>query len=200
MRGGAERPSRPDATVLRMEPAQRLLRDKFFRWQCRIRQMSVREADGRPISGMRPRVELSDQAVLGQVTTLILKSDPTVTAQLRHMVRKTHDPAERYAAALRFLAEAYYQAAETFAEEITALFGMRSALADRLAQAGACVLTFERYEQRFCLPCDVREAEQSDPLFQATYWHNSLFNPDLPAGVRVLAFRPRWQTAVAEPE
>jgi hypothetical protein len=133
------------------------------------------------------------------MTTLIVKSDPAVTMQLRHMVRQTQDPAERYASALRFFAAAYYQEPESFADEITALCGQGFTLAEQLLQEQGCALEFEQYNQRFHIPCQVRETAKSDPLFQATYWHNSLFNANLPAGVRVLALRPRWQTAVADP-
>ena len=41
----------------------------------------------------------------------------------------------------------------------------------------------------------VEELAESDAIFQNTYWHNRLFNPNLPAGVRILAFQPDWSHA-----
>ena len=38
---------------------------------------------------------------------------------------------------------------------------------------------------------DVASLNQDDELFQATYWHNRLFNPTLPGQVRILEFIPR---------
>jgi hypothetical protein len=38
---------------------------------------------------------------------------------------------------------------------------------------------------------DVRPLNEGDERFQATYWHNRLFNPTLPGNVRVLGFNPR---------
>jgi hypothetical protein len=160
--------------------------------------MAVRKADGRPTAGMVPKVKPASGASGGRMTTLIVKKDPAITMQLRHMVRQTQDPAERYASALRFFAAAYYQEPESFADEITALCGKDFALAEQLLQKQDCVLAFEQYSQRFHITCRVRETAKSDPLFQATYWHNSLFNANLPAGVRVLALRPHWQTAAAD--
>jgi hypothetical protein len=187
--------------VVRLEAAQAALRDHFLGWQCRLRQMAVRHAGGRPTSGMRPdlRLEGAEQA-LGPITVLILRKDPReATAQFRHLVRKTQDPAERHDAALKTLAAAYYQRPREFSDELTALFGPASDIADRLLESGRCVLEFEQYSQRYRLPCAARGLAEDDPAYQATYWHNALFNPALPGGVRVLGFRPEWARAEADP-
>ena len=44
--------------VVRLEAAEAALRDHFLGWQCRLRQLAVREAGGRPTSGMRPELRL----------------------------------------------------------------------------------------------------------------------------------------------
>ncbi len=190
-----------EATVVRLEAAQAALRDHFLGWQCRLRQMAVRQAGGRPTSGMRPEVRFAEaDQPLGAITTLIVRREPhEATAQFRHLVRKTQDPAERYDAALETLAAAYYQRPQAFSDELTALFGPASDLADQLLAAGHCVLDFEQYSQRYRLPCAARNLGQDEPAFQATYWHNALFNPALPGGLRVLAFQPDWARAEAEP-
>ena len=190
-----------DGTVVRPEAAQAALRDHFLGWQCRLRQMAVRQAGGRPTSGMRPEVRLAEaDQPLGAITTLIVRREPReATALFRHMVRKTQDPAERHDAALETLAAAYYQRPREFADELTALFGPAPGLADRLLAAGRCVLDFAQYSQRYRLPCAARNLGEDEPAFQATYWHNALFNPALPGGVRVLGFQPDWARAEAEP-
>ena len=187
--------------VVRLEAAQAALRDHFLGWQCRLRQLAVREAGGRPSSGMRPEVRLSAAGPpLGAITTLILRREPAeATAQFRHMVRKTQDPAERYASALEMLAAAYYQRPREFSDQLTALFGPGSEIAEPLLAAGHCLLAFEQYSQSYTLPCSVRALAEDDPAYQATYWHNALFNPALPGGVRVLGFQPDWALAEAEP-
>lgn len=198
----AQAMSGDNSEVVRLEAAQAQMRQRFLGWQCRLRQLAVRQADGRPTSGMRPSVGLEPAGEsLGEITVLIVKSEPEeVTAQFRHLVRKTHDPAERLQGALKHLQAAYYQRPLEFADEMTALFGPDSALAERLVAAGACRLDFEQYRQRYRIPCSVRDLPEADRAFQATYWHNSLFNPNLPAGVRVLGFKPHWSHAEAEPE
>jgi len=37
----------------------------------------------------------------------------------------------------------------------------------------------------------VTEFSEQDSAYQATYWHNHLFNPTIPGRVRVLGFTPR---------
>jgi hypothetical protein len=188
-------------TVVRLEAAQQILRDHFLGWQCRLRQISVRQEGGRPSEGMCPHVRLAGEATpASRITVLVLPADLEATAdRFRHMARRTHDPAERYKAALTFLAAGYYQQPSSFNDELTALFGAESPLAKSLLAAGYCRLDFEQYRQRYELACTVRELPANEPLFQATYWHNALFNTALPAGVKVLGFRPDWAHGQADP-
>lgn len=177
------------------------LRDHFFGWQCRLRQLSVRGAGGRPTSGMRPDVMLpGEDGAAARITVLIVKANPEEAIdRFRHLYRRTHDPVDRYDAALAYLAAVYYQRPAEFADEMSALFGPGADVAAWLSAAGRCVLRFAQYEQSYALPCRVRALDEVDPAFQATYWHNALFNPDLPTGIRILGFQPEWDDATAEP-
>lgn len=183
-----------DSEASLLDASAQAARREFLGWQCRIRQLSVRQAGGRPTSGMHPAVMLpeSDEKLTHVVVLIRRKASPQDTSQFQHMVRKTRDPAERYDSALRFLAAAYYQRPDEFSDGLTALFGPLSTVADRLVEAGACRLVFEQYEQRFCLTCRVSELAPADAAFQFTYWHNSLFNAAIPGDARVLEFRPCW--------
>ncbi len=148
---------------------------------------------------MRPSVLVSGKE-LGPITVLIIKRDPKdITTQFRHMVKRTHDPADRYDAALKILAAAYYQKPLEFSDEMTALFGPDSEFVKTLLKGGCCTLAFEQYSQTYRVPCKVRKLLERSAAYQATYWHNSLFNPVMPSGVQVLAFRPNWRRADAEP-
>lgn len=200
-KGGHPLASDQSATVVKLEAAQSALRLGFLGWQCRLRQMAVRNAGGRPTSGMRPRLSLNEGAVdLGSITILVVKADPQETTdQFRHMARRTHDPAERYKAAQNFLAAAYFQGAADFSDELTVLFAAESEIVRRLLAAQGCQLHFEQYSQRFLLPCDVRRFRPGDPFYEATYWHNSLYNTNLPAAVDILGFQPDWARAEADP-
>lgn len=186
-------------TVVRLEAAQQALRRHFLGWQCRLRQLAVREAEGRPTQGMRPEVFLDDRAA-GRLTLLIVQAEPSEsTAEFRHIVRRTHDPKERYSSALKLLQATYYQYPEDFSDVMTALFNAASPTAQDLLSAGRCRLRFEQFNQRYELPCGIRALRREEPGYQATFWHNALFNPNVPGDAQVLAFIPDWAEAEAEP-
>jgi hypothetical protein len=187
--------------VVRLESAQAVLRDHFLGWQCRLRQMAVRQAGGQPMHGMRPQMVFGQETASAvEVTVLIVQHDPfESTAQFRHIVRRTRDPAERHENAVKYLSSAYYQQPREFSDELTALFGPGLPLVEQVLQAGACTLDFDQYSQRYRLPCTVRRIAPSEPAHQATYWHNAMFNANLPAGVQVIGFRPDWSRAEADP-
>jgi hypothetical protein len=127
------------------------------------------------------------------ITVLIVPAEPAATIKLfQYQVLRTQDPVERYDKALEYLAGNYFQRPDEFSDELTALFAPEAALVGTLLQLGQCRLVFEQYTHRYRLPCGVAEFAAEDARFLATYWHNRLFNPNLPAGVRVLGFRPDW--------
>ena len=176
-----------------------VLRLHFLGWQCRVRQLAVRQHEGRPTPGMRPGVRL-DGMPAGDITTVLVKSDPVhFVARFRYMHQRTQDPAERRQSALEFLADAYYQRPQEFSDRLTALFGSESGIADRLVETGRCELAFHQFSQSYRIPCTVAELAGADPGFEFTLAHNRLFNPGMPPGVRVLGFTPNWPAAQAEP-
>ena len=183
--------------VVLTEQAAAALRDDFLGWQCRIRQLSARQGGGRPTAGMRPRLlSPTGEELAPAITVLIVEEDPAdSTALFRHQYLKTNDPIERYEKAVEILSAGYFQDPQSFGDVMTALFGADSAAAAALLNHGGAVLEFEEYAQAYRLPCRTTELATADALFQATYWHNRMFNPSMPPGVRVLSFAPDWKHA-----
>ena len=184
---------------MRLDGASGELRDRFLRWQCRIRQIAMRREDGRPSSGMTPLVSGPEGSVARIVTVLSKRPEHSVTMELRHLARRTHDPAERRENALKLFAERHYQAATEFSDTLTASFPPESETAARLLEARECRLDFEQFGQRFRLHCAVRRLSEHNPLREATFWHNLLFNPLLAADCIILGFEPDWGRSEAEP-
>jgi hypothetical protein len=185
-----------------LAPAAEALRDHFLGWQCRVRQYAVRHAGGRPTAGMRPRaLDRAGAAVAPALTLLILPREPSdSTEAFRHVAKGTHDPRERYDKAMQLLAAAYYQHPRTFSDVMTGLFATGPAVpAAVLLEAGACILEFEQYSQGYRIPCAVAALAPEDAAYRATYWHNALFNPNIPAAIQILTFTPDWSRASADP-
>jgi hypothetical protein len=174
---------------------------RFIAWQCRLRKQSMREHGGRPSAGMGAGVySVSGGDEQSQVQFLILRRDSEPrTAEFRHIVRKTPDSSEWLKNGLRILAEMHYQETDQFQNRISALFGLNSALADALLDAGACHLKFSEKGIDYGFDFDVEALAEADELYQATYWHNRLFNPTLPGKVRILGFTPRLDDLQKKP-
>ena len=187
------------ANVVRLDAARDALRRAFLAWQCRIRQIAVREHGGRPTPGMRPLLEVAARQV-GPITVVLNKRDGGATAaQFRFLVKRTHDPADRYDAALRHLAAAYYQRPDSFSDRLTAVFAPQAELPGQISGRTDCVLTFAQFSQTWRLPCAAELLAPDAAEYQTTYWHNALFNPHLPGGVQIIAFAPEWARAEADP-
>ncbi|MCZ6722886.1 MAG: hypothetical protein O6938_03095, partial [Gammaproteobacteria bacterium] len=90
--------------------------------------MSMRELGGRPTPGMSAGVySVSGSEEKGRMNFLIVKQDPDFfNTELRHIIRKTQDSAERLKSGLRILSERHYQDDFNFSDELTALFGLDS--------------------------------------------------------------------------
>ena len=177
------------------------IRDHFLIWQCRIRQEAMRTAGGRPGEGMRPRVLLRNGQVISEgVAVLLVPKKPRESTEFfRFQVQKTNDPAQVYEKGLQFLQGTHFQKARKFSDELTALFPNTSSVASALLEAEECILEFSQFAQRYRMICKVREFSRSTPPWQATFWHNRMFNSGLSEDVRVLGFRPDWKSAQAAP-
>jgi hypothetical protein len=182
-----------------MKTAEDALMKAFLGWQCRLRQLSVRNDEGRPSPGMRPTLRVAGQNA-SEITVVIIKRDSDRwTSEFQHIFKRTHDPKERFEAALRYLQSSYYQEPLSFDDRLTAVFGMTATVPKQIAGRTDCMLVFEQFRQTFELPCKADRLEVEDPSFQATYWHNALFNPAMPAGVQIVSFHPDWSRAEADP-
>ena len=164
----------------------------FIAWQCQLRKRAVRAEGGRPSSGMQPRVtRLDGSEILAAMTVLILEKDPTASTHMfRHFGRQSHDPRQRYEKVLKLLAAEYFERPELFADLLATQFAQGSETATELVQTDLCVLSFREGERAFRLECKVAALRETDPFYQATYWHNYLFNPGLGPRVQVLCFVP----------
>ena len=173
------------------------LQQRFLGWQCRLRQIAMRQGEGQPSDGMQPRVLLrEDGRHSGSITVLINRwSAESDASQFRYLVQKTHDPADRFVNGLNFLSATHYQRAHEFSDELTALFQSSGLLVRALLAKQACTLVFSQFSAGYILPCTVRQLVADTPAYQATYWHNRLFNSRMPTDVIVVGFKPDWNIA-----
>jgi hypothetical protein len=166
---------------------------RFISWQCRLRKLSVRELGGRPSAGMSTGVfSVAGGEEQSRMNFLIVRKESQErNDEFRHIVRKSPDSSQWVKDGLRILSELHYHEEKEFDNQLTALFSLDSNLAYALIKAGECHLKFSQDSVEHEFDFDVVSLNQDDDNFQATYWHNRLFNPTLPGKVRVLGFNPR---------
>ena len=77
----------------------------FLKWQCRVRQIAMRENSGRPDESIMPLLflDLSEEPIGSAITLIHKLPEYSLTAELFHMAKKTFDPAQRRDQALQFL-------------------------------------------------------------------------------------------------
>jgi hypothetical protein len=150
------------------------MRKIFLGWQCRVRQMMMRDEGGRPTDAITPSLTLpGSETPMGHIITLMSKLPAySVTPELTFMAQKTPDTAK------------WREEALTFSPHSTGAATIRAA--DRVT------LAFDAYGQRFDLECKVWKLSRRNPLYQATTAHNRLFNPGLHPDTEVLGFEPNW--------
>ena len=177
------------------------LRNGFLKWQTRVRQIAMRDSDGRPDDAITPELWLpgADEA-MGHIITVLNKSPGySLVPEMTHMAARTNDPAERRQKAIEFFSSTYYQKHKEFSDILTSTFPPESPGAAAIRAAGTCVLKFDAYNQQFDLQCKVWRLAAHNPLYQATIAHNALFNPSLPPGTEVLGFEPDWAASKSDP-
>jgi hypothetical protein len=190
-----------ESNVVNLGSAAGALRDEFIAWQCRLRRFAMREAGGRPSPGMRPAaLNHAGGPIADAITVLLARHDAgRVARNLEFQFKRTQDPLDRYEKAVTAFSADFYQHPANFSGGMSALFNGGSPTLRRLLESapealGApyCVLAFDEGSRCYRIPCDVELLAATDPVFQATYWHNALFNPDLPPDSTVVAFVPDW--------
>ena len=174
-------------------------REEFLTWQCRIRQIAMRDDGGQPTKGMQPSVWLAGGNRLIDAMNILLIPGETKesTAFFKFQVKKSNDPKDVMEKGLQFLQSTFYHDAPTFNDEMTALFSPYSDSAVMLLESEQCLLVFEQFNQTFKLVCTVRELSSEEASWQATYWHNLMFNPAVPGDARIVGFTPFWEKSNA---
>jgi hypothetical protein len=135
------------------------------------------------------------------LTVLLSRTDAATTAKsFEFQFKRTQDPLDRYEKAVAFLSADYYQYPASFTGVMTALVGAGTSVLQRLLVQRQCTLVFHQFSHGYRVPCDVQILAPEDVLYKATYWHNAMFNANLPPDVVIVAFVPDWVYASRQRE
>jgi len=173
----------------------------FLGWQCRLRQLSCRQSEGRPTPAMMPDLILDGELEsLGTVLTILNKLPQfSQTKEFKNIYLKTHDPKQRREDALRIMCESYYQLPEEFSDLLTAAFVPSSSGVLSILEVKNGRLEFSDLGQRYSFAVAIRQLSSDDASYQATFWHNALFSLASDPNMIIIEFEPDWSSAVADP-
>ena len=87
----------------------------------------------------------------------------------------------------------------SFSDILTATFPPQSPRVAAIRKAGHCRLVFSGYGQSYQIECKIWALTKKNTLYQATFWHNLLFNPALHPDTMILGFEPDWTKSKSEP-
>ena len=177
------------------------LRDYFIGWQCRLRQIAMREYGGEPLPGLRPKVSTKSGAIiLPAMTVLLIERDSSAsTAFLKFQALRHNERQRTFEAGVRFLGAEHYQAPELFSDVVTAVFSKESEAATTMLRMREVLLDFGQFSQSFRMFCKVRRLKADEPFREASLYQTRIFNPAVPNDALVLGFTPDWKSAVASP-
>jgi len=102
----------------------------FVIWQCNLRQRNFRMFSGKPSEGTTALIldNKSNKEIASLRSVLIEKNSLNTAKMFEFMIKKTHDPEERFSKAVNFFAYDYYNTPNNFDGSFTATFSHKSDL------------------------------------------------------------------------
>ena len=164
----------------------------FVIWQCSLRQRNFRMFNGKPSDGTTALIydKKSNKEIASLRSILIEKECFNTTKMFEYMIKKTHDPEERFLKAIKFFASEYYNTPQNFDGSFTATFPFNSDLIKKILKKKKCIVEFFERDTGFYFPVHISKLKKTDTKWMYTFWHNSFFNSELNNNIDILYFSP----------
>ena len=164
----------------------------FVVWQCSLRQRNFRIFNGKPSEGTSALLlNLKTNSEILTIKSVLIEKNCLNTAKMfEFMIKKTHDPEERFSRVVKFFASEYYSNPEIFDGSFTAAFPENSEIVKKIIKKKKCIVDFFERDTGFYFPVNIYKLKKSDPKWLYTFYHNSFFNPTLHNNINILYFRP----------
>ena len=164
----------------------------FIVWQCSLRQRNFRMFNGKPSDGIIALIldNKSNKEIASLRSVLIEKNSLNTAKMFEFMIKKTHDPEERFSKAIKFFASDYYNTPKNFDGSFTATFSYQSNIAKKILKKKKCNVQFFERETGFQFKVLINKLKKNDAEWKYTFCHNSFFNPGLSENIEILYFSP----------
>ena len=164
----------------------------FVVWQCSLRQRNFRMFGGKPSEGtLALLMDIKKNTKISLIRSVLIEKDCLNTAKMfEFMIKKTHDPEERFSKAVKFFASDYYNTPKNFDGSFTATFPFNSDLVKGILKKKKCNVEFFERETGFYFPVNISKLKATNSKWMYTFWHNSFFNSELNNNIEILYFSP----------
>ena len=164
----------------------------FIVWQCSLRQRNFRMFNGKPSEGIKALIldNKSNKEIANLRSVLIEKNSLNTAKMFEFMIKKTHDPEERFSKAVKFFSSDYYNAPKNFDGSFTATFSHQSSIAKKILKKKKCNVQFFEKDTGFNFAVSVFKLNKTNSKWLYTFWHNTFFNPSLNEEIDILYFCP----------
>tara|TARA_B100000029_G_C17500987_1_gene932642 strand:+ start:719 stop:1264 length:546 start_codon:yes stop_codon:yes gene_type:complete len=164
----------------------------FVNWQCLLRQRNFRKFSGKPSEGTTATLyeKNSDDEIVNLRSILIEKKPLDSAKMFEFMIKKTHDPEERYLKAVKFFASEYFESSKIFDGSFSATFPHNSKIVKKLLKKKKLNVQFFESTNGFNFKVNITKLKKNDPIWKFTFYHNSFFNSSLDENIEILLFKP----------
>ena len=166
--------------------------NNFVNWQCLLRQRNFRKFAGKPSEGTLASIyDRKSNEEITNIRSVLIEKDVASSAKMfEFMIKKTHDPEERFSKAVKFFASEYYNTPRNFDGSFTATFPFQSNIAKKILKKKKCKVQFFERDTGFNFGVSVFKLNKKDSKWLYTFWHNTFFNPGLNEEIEILYFCP----------
>ena len=147
---------------------------------------------GKPSEGTSALLlDLKTNTKISMIRSVLVEKNCLNTAKMfEFMIKKTHDPEERFSKAVKFFASDYYNTPKNFDGSFTATFPLHSDLIKKILNKKKCIVEFFERDTGFYFPVNISKLKKTDTKWIYTFWHNSFFNSELTNNIDILYFSP----------
>tara|TARA_Y100000590_G_C15594964_1_gene967646 strand:+ start:665 stop:1210 length:546 start_codon:yes stop_codon:yes gene_type:complete len=164
----------------------------FINWQCLLRQRNFRKFSGKPSDGTIASIidKKSNKEIVNLRSILMEKNSLNTTKLFEFMIKKTHDPEERFLKAVKYFSAEYFENSKIFDGSFSATFPNNSKIVKTLLKKKKLNVQFFESPIGFNFTVNTKKLKKDDPIWKFTFFHNCFFNSSLDENIEILFFKP----------
>ena len=166
--------------------------NNFVDWQCLLRQRNIRKFSGKPSDGTIATIYDKDSNdEITNLRSVLVEKKPLDSAKMfEFMIKKTHDPEERFLKAVKYFASEYFENSTIFNGSFSATFPNNSKIVKNLLKKRKLNVQFFESPSGYNFKVNIKKLKKTDPIWKFTYYHNCFFNSSLDENIEILLFNP----------